>query len=113
MADYKLKLIKGKSYNGLGLKATENSPVVTVMDEAIAKRAVASGYFQLLSEPPQEDDLTRLTEKQLDAYAAENGISLEGLRGEKPKLAAIQEALKALEDEAEDAESTVDFEEGE
>lgn len=45
---YHLKLIKGLSYSGI-ISATQQKPDVYVDDEAIAKAAVASGYFRVIS----------------------------------------------------------------
>lgn len=43
-----LKLIRGLSYSGI-VSATQQNPDVYVEDEAIAKAAVASGYFRVVS----------------------------------------------------------------
>lgn len=45
---YHLKLIRGLSYSGI-VSATRQKPDVYVEDEAIAKAAVASGYFRIVS----------------------------------------------------------------
>ena len=45
---YHLKLIRGLSYSGI-VSATRQKPDVYVDDEAIAKAAVASGYFLIVS----------------------------------------------------------------
>lgn len=45
---YHLKLIRGLSYSGI-VSATRQKPDVYVENEAIAKAAVASGYFRVVS----------------------------------------------------------------
>lgn len=45
---YHLKLIRGLSYSGI-VSATRQKPDVYVDDEAIARAAVASGYFRIVS----------------------------------------------------------------
>jgi len=40
-----LKLIKGRSYSGPGIRATNAKPFVSIENEAIADLAIASGYF--------------------------------------------------------------------
>lgn len=47
MEQYHLQLIKGRSYTGV-VSATRKNPDVIVEDEAVAKAAVATGYFQLV-----------------------------------------------------------------
>jgi hypothetical protein len=99
---YKLKLIKGRSYHGI-VTATNKAPFVEVADEATAKKAVATGYFEIVSAPPPQSntgsskqfDVTKMAERQLDAYAAENGIDLAGLTKKADKLAKILEAAEA------------------
>jgi hypothetical protein len=103
----KLKLVKSRSYNGYGIKATNLKPPVEVADEAIASKLIGSGYFVAVAGPAPvvppvvppvtpptgEGDIEKMTEKQLDAYAEENGIDLAGLTKKADKLAKIQQAL--------------------
>lgn len=99
----KVKLIKGRSYSGYGVKVSIECPCVDV-DKKVADALVASGYFSLIAESEDgsnsggEKPIEKMTEKELDAYAAENGIDLAGVSGKAKKLAAIQEALAATED---------------
>lgn len=52
---YVLKLIKGLSYTGV-VTATAERPIVMVEDEARARKALASGYFeQIKGEAPEPD----------------------------------------------------------
>lgn len=46
---YHLRLIKGLSYSG-DVEATRNVPDAYTLDEAIAKNAVASGFFKLIED---------------------------------------------------------------
>jgi hypothetical protein len=104
---FKIRLIKGRSYNGV-VTATNKNPIIEVADEAKAKKALASGYFELIEQPaPQtppktsgeqggeadEAALGKMTEKELDAYAKANGISLSGINKKADKLAKILEAV--------------------
>ena len=107
---YKLKLIKGRSYTGYGVTATSVSPIVDVESEETAKTLIASKYFSVISETAEiekttssavtataEKPLNKMTEKELEAYAAENGIELTGLKKKADKLSAIQQALESAE----------------
>lgn len=47
---YRVKLIKGISYDGI-ISATIANPVVEVEDKATADAAIATGYFELVSIP--------------------------------------------------------------
>jgi len=94
---FKLKLIKGRSYTGL-VKATAAQPFVDVENKATADALVSSGYFVIdrkvkNSAPIGEIPVEKMAEKQLDDYAAENGIDLTGLKKKAEKLAKIQEAI--------------------
>ena len=105
---YKLQLKKGLSYTGYGLKATAMRPFVEVNEKATADKLVSGGRFVLIGmsesplsnvpskethETPQNIPLDKMTEKQLDAYAAENGIDLSGISKKSDKLAKITGAL--------------------
>uniref|UniRef100_A0AAU8AXD7 HeH/LEM domain protein n=1 Tax=Dulem virus 37 TaxID=3145755 RepID=A0AAU8AXD7_9CAUD len=102
---YKLKLIKGRSYTGRGVKATASNPVIEVETKEISDSLLASGYFSFVGEAVpansassvSDKPLTKMTEKELEAYAEENGIDLTGLSKKADKLAAIQQALEAGE----------------
>lgn len=103
----KLKLIKGRSYTGYGVKASAESPCVDVAKKEVADALIASGYFSLIEETPSgnsggEKPIEKMTEKELDAYAAENGIDLAGVSGKAKKLARIQEALATADDDGSD-----------
>lgn len=104
----KLKLIKGRSYTGYGVKASVESPCVDVDKKEVADALIASGYFSLVEENADdgnsggEKPIEKMTEKELDAYAAENGIDLAGVSGKAKKLAKIQEALADNGDDGSD-----------
>lgn len=100
---YKLKLLRGRSYTGNGVKATAVSPIIEVESKETSDSLIASGYFSLVSEATapsnMSDDkpITKMTEKELEAYAAENGIDLTGCNKKAEKLTTIQQALEAGE----------------
>lgn len=97
---FKLKLIKGRSYTGYGVKADALNPFIEVSKKEVSDALVASGYFSFVEGEVNADNdkggdkpLEKMTEKELDAYAAENGIDLSGAGKKADKLAAIQQAL--------------------
>ena len=97
---FKLKLIKGRSYTGYGVKADALNPFIEVEKKEVSDTLVASGYFSFVGELANTNDdkggdksLEKMTEKELDAYAAENGIDLSGASKKADKLATIQQAL--------------------
>lgn len=115
---YHLKLSKGLSYYGGGIKATKKNPDVYVEDEASANAALASGYFKLVSvseeqeapppvegEPTQDSTpgktLDKMTVSELETFATYKGVSLKGVRGKDNIIAALKEALGAEETENE------------
>jgi hypothetical protein len=120
---YRLKLIRGRSYIGRGLKATAQKPFVETVSEQTAEYLVACGRFELVEtiDPGAETDSGGAGESgddvpgdgwtvaQLRAYAGENGIDLTGVKNVKADiLAKIQEA-----ESVNDGESGVDFGEDE
>lgn len=82
---YHLKLVKALSYYG-PVKATKEHPDVFVEDEAIARAAVASGYFRMVTgepepmepeperEPYTREQLEDMTLEQLKEIASEVGV---------------------------------------
>lgn len=109
---FTLKLTKGRSYTGYGVKATVRKPLVEVDKKDVSDALIASGYFSLIEaavpETGGEKPLEKMTEKELEAYAAENGIDLAGASKKAEKLAAIQQALAAA-DAGENDEETADL----
>ncbi len=111
---FKLRLIRGRSYAGV-VKVKAERPIIEVADKATAEFLVSTGRFALLEAPaPKDNDpgdkpIEKMTEAQLDAYAAENGIDLTGLKKKAEKLAKIQEALTPADDEDEDTGGELDF----
>ena len=117
---YHLRLCKALSYTGI-VSATKKEPDVYTEDKAVAEKAVASGYFELVSETEKQlktikgyldkrqleemkvDDLKSLTEKL--------GIDISNLK----KKAELVEAIADVEVEApvQDDENEVDYEEDE
>ena len=105
---FKLKLNKGRSYTGYGVKVDALNPFIEVEKKEVSDALVASGYFSFVDGGVNADNdkggdkpLEKMTEKELDAYAAENGIDLSGASKKADKLAAIQQAL-AGDDNADD-----------
>ena len=118
---FKLKLIKGRSYaDAKGNKATAARPYLKVAEKEVADALVATGYFSFEGEiideanandaNTGEDDsnaiadetntsdakeayIEKMTDKQLDTFAAAKGIDLTGLTRKADKVAAVQEAL--------------------
>lgn len=103
----KLKLKKGLSYCGV-VSATKERPYVDVENEAAAKLAVASGYFEVVSSgvnaPNSEPagavtKLDVMTVAQLRDYAKENGIDLAGATKKEEILSVIENALNSDDSE--------------
>lgn len=104
----KLKLKKGLSYCGV-VSATKEHPYVDVENEAAAKLAVASGYFEVVSSgtnapnsEPATGAVTKLdvmTVAQLRDYAKENGIDLAGATKKEEILSVIENALNSDDSE--------------
>ncbi len=104
---FKLRLTKGRSYTGYGVKATAESPCVDVEKKEVADALVAGGYFALIdgtapASGSKDKPLEKMTEKELEVYAVENGIDLEGAGKKAEKLAKIQQALADKGDEPAD-----------
>ena len=104
---YKLKLIKGRSYTGYGISATLDCPFIETDKKEISDSLVSSGYFSFVGEDNSGEDraqktddkpLEKMTEKELDVYAAENGIDISGISKKADKLAAVQKALAESDD---------------
>lgn len=95
---FKLKLIKGRSYTGHGISVSSVDPFIEVSDKEKSDALAATGYFSVVSEstperPHEEKPLDKMSEKELEAYAAENGIDISGVNKKADKLALIQQAL--------------------
>ena len=98
---YKLKLARGLSYTGYGIKATKQEPFVDVEDEAAANYLVESRHFELAmnagagrkTPPDGSVPSEQWTVPQLQAFAAENGIDITGLKLKPEIIAKVQGAL--------------------
>lgn len=105
---YHLKLTKALSYTGGNIKADIKHPDVYTEDKATADRAVASGYFRLVSaaeapapetpeqgqEPePEYKTLNEMNTSELETYATYKDISLKGLKKKADMIAKITETL--------------------
>ena len=105
---YRIKLIKGLSYTGI-VSATKEHPIVEVEDEAVAKLAIASGYFKPVSEEettssepatPSDGDFNKalemLNKSQLETLAADHDISLAGCKSKSDYIDAIMGATACM-----------------
>lgn len=115
---YHLRLCKALSYTGV-VSATRKEPDVFTEDKAIADKAIASGYFQLVEEAEETQatikghlDKRQLEEMKVDELrqlAEDMGIDTSSLK----KKAELVEAIAAEEVEAPaQDENEVDYGEG-
>lgn len=104
---YRVRLTKGRSYSGYGVKVTAARPLAEINDHETLDAIVATGRFVVETALPVYDDesekklkeslVEKMTEKELEEYASENAIDLTGLKGKTPKLMKIQETLAELD----------------
>ncbi len=106
---FHLKLVKALSYSGV-VEATKKKPDVFVEDQAIANKAVATGYFQIIEDDeglevtPEEKPgktLEEMTMAELETYAAYHNVSLKGIRVKAAAVEKIKETLGLEETENE------------
>ncbi|MCD7958219.1 MAG: hypothetical protein LUF89_01505 [Ruminococcus sp.] len=115
---YKLKLVKGHSYTGYGVKATQKSPFVEVSSKEISDSLIASGYFSLAAETETptastiasaataeteaetETDIEKISLAQLKALAQQIGLDTKGLKSKADYIEAINTAEELFPDEA-------------
>lgn len=120
---FHLRLIKGRSYSG-DIAATREEPDAYTEDEAIAEKAVASGYFELAETDEDGNaaaETAHLDKAQLESMKADDlrklaeemGIDTKPLKNK----AAIIEAITAVEVEpgleTDEDGNEADFGEGE
>jgi len=99
ISNYKLKLIRGRSYTGNGISANIKNPIIETGNKQVADKLVAGKRFELIDvvEPNvnNEADNGVPNEKwsvaQLKDYAAANGVDLTGAKAKADILAKIQE----------------------
>lgn len=110
---YKLKLVKGHSYTGYGVKATVKSPFVGVSSKEISDSLIASGYFSLAvetetpvasttaaaAETEAETDIEKMSLAQLKALAQQIGLDTKGLKSKADYIDAINAAEELFPDE--------------
>jgi len=100
---YKLKLKKALSYTGI-VKASKENPYVAVEDKAIAEKAVATGYFELMPEENSENEdtdketnknkkLDEMNVSELETFAAYNNISLKGITKKADIISKLETEL--------------------
>lgn len=115
---YHLRLCKALSYTGV-VSATRKEPDVFTEDKAIADKAIASGYFQLVEEAKEMPEtikghfskrqLEEMKVDELRQLAEDMGIDTSSLK----KKAELVEAIAAEEVEAPaQDENEVDYGEG-
>lgn len=118
---YRLKLIKGRTYWGAGVKASQEKPFVEVETEEHADHLVKTGYFIMVEEEmpvqtkenadadlvfPDGDDaedcdsessileeLQKKKKEELIQYASESGIDITGCKTKDDMISKILEAL--------------------
>ena len=100
---YHLRLKKALSYNGV-VSATRKNPDVYTEDEATAKAAVASGYFDLVEDTqPAADhvaDTGEMVKGHLDAEQLIKDYKLDELKDLAAKLEVDTTGLRTKEDYA-------------
>lgn len=109
---FKLKLIKGLSYNGI-VSATAKNPYITVDDEKIALAAVDTGYFKIVEKPEKGNDgqnnnggqaddgankeepkdWKQFNKDDLIAFANEHNIDVSSCKNQSERIAIIEAAL--------------------
>ena len=100
---YHLRLCKALSYKGI-VSATKKQPDVFVEDKATADEAVATGYFTLITDTPEQQEkqeTAHLDKEQLEEWkfddlkrlAEDMGIDTKSLK----KKAELVEAIAAVE----------------
>lgn len=117
---FKLKLIKGLSYNGI-VSATAKNPYITVDDEETALAAVDTGYFKIVeraekgndgqnnndgqgdngTNKEEPKDWKKFNRDDLIAFANEHNIDVSGCKNQDERIAIIEAAL-ADDDEIND-----------
>lgn len=113
---YHLRLCKALSYTGV-VSATRKEPDVFTEDKAIADKALASGYFQLVEDDGRQTATVKghLSKEQLESMKVSDlkklaeamGIDTSGIE----KKAELVEAISAEEVEAPaEGENEVDYE---
>lgn len=117
---YHLRLCKSLSYKGV-VSATKKQPDVFVEDKATAEAAVATGYFTLVEDEPEQaaqpEAAAHLDKEQLESMkfddlkklAEDMGIDTKGLK----KKAELVEAISAVEVIPGEEENEVDYGEDE
>lgn len=115
---YRLKLIKGKTYWGRGVKASQSDPIVCVSDTEQANQLVQSGFFTFVENPnetardeseedflfPEEEpvseespmlmELQQKTKAELMEYAENRGISVTGCKTKDDVITKIAEEME-------------------
>lgn len=90
---YKLKLIKGLSYDGV-VSATRHDPFVLVDDKATADNLVWGGFFELISAETKETVVLSYNDmslEELKAAAAERNIDTSALKKRADYVKALTE----------------------
>jgi len=129
--EYKLKLIRGRSYAGYGIKATAKKPLITVSNKKVVDYLVSIKRFTLVEIIETDEDVADITTPantgedegdktqlsvdypkdnppndswsvaQLKAYATERGLDVTDERHKAPILAKIAELEQSGSDKGE------------
>ena len=108
---YHIKLVKGRSYTGNGIRATNTKPDVYLDDENAAQKAVGSGYFVFVEAPavntPSSTSaatgakivetpsvIKKLNKTQLEERAVKLGIDISAARNNDERAGMVIAALE-------------------
>ena len=112
-----IRLIKGRSYTG-DINATSTKPDVYVDDEAIANRAVASGFFKIITSETPESPIVKADEEstpggyggkpldemnksELETFATYRDVNIKGCKSKADIIDKLREVLDPSELEGE------------
>ena len=108
-----IRLIKGRSYSG-DINATSAKPDVYVDDEATANKAVASGFFKIISSAAPESPVAKVNEEptpggyggkpldemnksELETFATYRDVNIKGCKSKADIIDKLREALDPSE----------------
>lgn len=92
---YRLKLIKGKTYWGAGVKASQEKPFVEVETEEHADHLVKTGYFIMIEEEMPVQTMPVQTKENTDAdLVFPDGDDAEDCDSESSILEELQKKKK-------------------
>ncbi len=98
---FRLKLKKALSYTGV-VSASKDNPYVDVEDKAIAEKAAATGYFEIVGEesPKSEDinepmvkSLEKMNISELETFAAYSNVDIKGITKKADIISKLETEL--------------------